>query len=49
MLKKFELLLMTPAQVEEFEENVEAKNFDIPEPLYKSWLQLKVATIPTEE
>ena len=49
MLNKFEVLLLTPIQVQEFKENFEANNFSIQEALFQSWLQLKAATTPTEQ
>jgi hypothetical protein len=47
MLKKFEVLLLSPDQVKEYQENFDAKNFK--ESLFQSWLLLKFDTIPTEK
>ena len=47
-LNKFEVLLLTPIQVKEFNEIFSAKKFDVKEPLFHSWLTLKLAAIPTE-
>ena len=49
MLNKFEVLLLTPIQVQEFKENFEENNISIQEALFQSWLQLKAATTPTEQ
>ena len=46
-LLKFEVLLLTPEQSSEFNEMFDSKS-DCAEPLYSSWLSLKLATIPTE-
>ena len=49
-LTKFEVLLMTPAQKEEFDKIFEDKRCDEYkyEPLFSSWLHQKAATIPGE-
>ena len=47
-LNKFEVLLLTQAQVAEFNKLFLAKKFDISEALFHSWLSLKLASIPTE-
>ena len=47
-LNKFEVVLLTQLQVEEFNKCFSQKKFDIMEPLYHSWLTLKLSTIPTE-
>ena len=47
MLNKFEVLLLSPDQVKEYQENFDAKNFK--ESLFQSWLLLKFDTIPTEK
>ena len=47
-LLKFEVLLLSPEQTQEFNEMLE-KGYYCAEPLYSSWLALKVATIPTED
>ena len=47
-LTKFEVLLLTPAQVEEFNIKYSSGLLDSNEPLYQAWLQLKLATQPTE-
>lgn len=45
---KFEVLLLTPELTQEFNEMFESGSACL-EPLYSSWVVLKVATIPTEE
>ena len=47
-LNKFEVLLLTPPQVQEFNKFFLQKNFDVTEPLFHSWLSLKLASIPSE-
>ena len=47
-LNKFEVLLLTLIQVKEFNEVFSAKKLDVKEPLFHSWLTLKLAAIPTE-
>ena len=47
-LQKYEVLMLSPNQVKEFTALFEAKQFNIPEPLYHSWLTHKLASIPTE-
>ena len=47
-LNKFEVLLLNPTQVQEFNKLFSAKKFDVSEPLFHSWLSLKLASIPTE-
>ena len=47
-LNKFEVLLLNKSQVLEFNDFYCKKKFDIGEPLFKSWLVLKLASIPTE-
>ena len=47
-LNKFEVLLLTPPQVQEFNKFFSQKNFDVAEPLFHSWLSLKLAAIPSE-
>ena len=49
MLRKFEVLLLSPDQVKEFQENFDARNFSFEESLFQSWLLLKFDTIPTEK
>ena len=49
MLTKFEVLLMNPSQVTEFNFLYEQKSWVQDEPLFSSWLTLKLATIPTEK
>ena len=48
MLRKFEVLLLSPDQVKEFEENFDAKNFSFERSLFQLWLLLKFDTIPSE-
>ena len=45
---KFEVLLLTPSQTEEFNK-IFQNGLKTEEPLYTSWLALKSASIPTEE
>ena len=47
-LNKFEVLLLTEDQVREFEMKFQEKKFSIQEPLFQAWLDLKIATVPTE-
>ena len=47
-LNKFEVLLLTPSQISEFNKLYEEKKFDVLEPLFRSWLILKLASIPSE-
>ena len=49
MLNKFEVLLLNPKQVLEFNSQYELRNFVHTEPLFSAWLTLKLATIPTEK
>ena len=49
MLTKFEVLLLNPSQVKEFNFLYEQKSWVQDEPLFSSWLTLKLATIPTEK
>ena len=48
-LHKFEVVMLTPNQVQEFNAAFEAKTLEHESPLFKSWLPLKMATIPTED
>ena len=47
-LNKFEVLLLTPNQEKEFNSLFSAKKLDVNEPIFHSWLSLKLASIPTE-
>ena len=47
-LHKFEVVMLTPIQIQEFNLAFESKGFDHDSALFKSWLPLKLATIPTE-
>ena len=47
-LNKFEVLMLTPDQLEEFRQNFSKRNFKIDEPMFQSWLTLKLASIPSE-
>ena len=47
-LLKFEVLLLTPSQTEEFSK-IFQNGLKTEEPIYTSWLALKSASIPTEE
>ena len=47
-LNKFEVLMLTPNQLEEFRENFSKRRFKIDEPMFQSWLTLKLASIPSE-
>ena len=47
-LNKFEVVMMTPLQVKEFNEKIKEKRVVQDEPLFNSWLSLKLAGIPTE-
>ena len=47
-LNKFEVLLLTPEQVSEFNKHFSDRNLKISEPLFQAWLTLKNASLPTE-
>ena len=47
-LNKFEVLLLTPEQVEEFSSKFTTDIRESSEPLYQAWLQLKLSSLPTE-
>ena len=47
-LNKFEVLMLTPLQVKEFNEVFVQKDVVYAEPLFNSWLHLNMSTIPTE-
>ena len=47
-LNKFEVVLLTQVQLQEFNKCFSQKKYDIMEPLFHSWLTLKLSTIPTE-
>ena len=47
-LMKFEVLLLNPDQVEEFNVKFSSGLMDSGEPLYQAWLHLKLPTQPTE-
>ena len=47
-LNKFEVLLLTPVQVKEFNDLYSKKKFDVQEPIFHSWLSLKLASVPAE-
>ena len=47
-LNKFEVLMLTPIQMKEFNELFVQKDVVHAEPLFNSWLHLKMSTIPTE-
>ena len=49
MLTKFEVLLLNPSQVAEFNFLYEQKSWVQDQPIFSSWLTLKLATIPTEK
>ena len=49
MLTKFEVLLLNSSQVAEFNSLFADKSWVQDEPLFSSWLTLKLATIPTEK
>ena len=49
-LKRFEIVLLTPTQIGEFERNFQAgARFEFSNYLWKSWLQIKLATIGSEK
>ena len=48
-LHKFEVVMLTPNQIQEFNAAFEAKTLEHESPLFKSWLTLKMATIPNED
>ena len=47
-LNKYEVLLLTPEQVSEFNRHFTERSLDIMEPLFQAWLVLKNASLPTE-
>ena len=47
-LNKFEVLLLTPTQLAEFNDLFSKRKFDVNLPIFHSWLPLKLASIPTE-
>ena len=47
-LQQFELLLLTAAEVTKFEEIFKERRFQEPNPLFQSWLPLKLASLPSE-
>ena len=47
-LFQFEAIFLTESQLSRFEDNFKEKNFSHPNPIYRSWLQLKFASLPTE-
>ena len=49
MLTKFEVLLLNPKQVLEFNAQYEDRHLVHAEPLFSAWLTLKLATIPSEK
>ena len=49
MLTKFEVLLLNPQQVLEFNSQYVDRNLVHGEPLFSAWLTLKLATIPSEK
>jgi hypothetical protein len=47
-LNKYEVHLLTPEHVSEFNRDFTERNLDIMEPLFQAWLVLKNASLPTE-
>ena len=47
-LLKFEFNFLTESQLARCEELYKERNFTKPNPIYQSWLQLKLASLPTE-
>ena len=47
-LTKYEVLLLTPEQVLEFNKHFADRNLNICEPLFQAWLTLKNASLPSE-
>ena len=44
-LRRFEVLLLTDHQVEEFTQMYDRRMFDISEPLFHAWLSLKFGSV----
>ena len=47
MLKQYEAVFLTDSQVVAFEQLFSEKNYVEPNPVYQSWLPLKLASLPT--
>ena len=47
-LKKFQFNFLSEAQLAYCEQFFMQKNFKEPNPIYQAWLQLKIASLPTE-
>ena len=48
MLNKFEVLLLSSEQISEFTQLFKERKIDVKEPLFQSWLSLKIASVPSE-
>ena len=48
MLNKFEVLLLSSEQVSEFNQLFKERKLGMMEPLFQSWLSLKIASVPSE-
>ena len=48
MLNKFEVLLLTSEQIQEFNKFFKERKLHLEEPVYQSWLHLKIASVPSE-
>ena len=48
MLMQFEAIFLTETQCERFMKLYNEKKFDVPNPVFQSWLPLKLASLPTK-
>ena len=48
MLMQFEAIFLTETQCECFMKLYNEKKFDVPNPVFQSWMPLKLASLPTE-
>ena len=48
MLNKFEVLLLSSEQISEFNQLFKDRKLGVKEPLFQSWLSLKIASVPCE-
>ena len=48
MLNEFEVLLLSSEQISEFNQIFKERKIDMKEPLFQSWLSLKISSVPSE-
>ena len=48
MLLQFEAVFLTEIQQKNFQQLFDERKFEEPNPVFQSWLPLKVASLPTE-